>query len=69
MESVTVVRWVGGVFYKPRTKICLVIRRVGSFFYILESVLSFVGWGVSLTRPVLEFVSRSAREEFVSHAS
>ena len=59
MESVTSFGGLGSLFCKPRTKICLVIRRAGSFSYtrLLESVSSFVEWGVCLTRPVLETVS------------
>ena len=49
-----VVRRQGNISYTPRPNICLGL--VGSFSYTplaMESVWSFGGWGVSLTRPVL----------------
>ena len=40
-----------------RNGICLVARRVSPTSPVLQSVRSFVGWGVSLIRPVLESIS------------
>ena len=63
-----VARRVGSFSYTPRDGICLVVRQWGSLSCTprsaiclvakrtrpaLESVPSFVGWGISLTRPVL----------------
>ena len=42
----------------PSARVCLFVRRVGSFSYTpggqICQVLLFVGWGVTFTRPVLE---------------
>ena len=51
-----VVRRAGSLSYTPRAAICLVVKRIRRFFFTrsaLNSVSSFVGWGMSLTRPVL----------------
>ena len=47
------------VCYTPDIKVCLFVRRVGTFSYTPRtgmSLPSFVGFGVSLTRPVVECV-------------
>ena len=56
LKSVSSIRRVGSLSYTPYTGNCLISRRVDSLCVdapVLNSVWSFVGWGVSLTRPVL----------------
>ena len=79
LETDMVFRRVGSLSDMPLDVIFLVFGRDGicvfvlrreslSLSPVLESVSSFCGWGVSLTRPVLECVSSGVGGKFLLHA-
>ena len=75
------VRRVRSLSYSSRAGMCLIVRRLETWALswhlsrrsavtclMLESVSSICGWGVSLTRPVLQVISSCVGREFLLHA-
>ena len=60
-----------GVYLKRPVLVCLFVRRVGSFSYTphgqICQVSSFVGWGVTFTRPYAGMTRHLVSVEFLLH--